>query len=201
MDARELALDQETFSRLSGECEKIIDTQKRLPDFVFRRVFPKYYVFAYASVYGSEFGAFLSKVSNSLGEQFVNYMVLDPHPVDYYAKYGSFFGLVSLPTADLSERYTTVMHPVKGISRILAGANVGVFWGTSLEWGIFCDRISWEIAVIAVPANIDAAKIGGFRCLDASQLKSYMRSEYHVKDPSDSTASNFSRRFLVNYSI
>jgi hypothetical protein len=201
MDACELVLDQKTFSRLSRECEKIIDTRQRLPDFVFRRVFAKYYVVEYSSVYGNEFGAFLSKMSNILGEQSVKYMVLDPDPVDYYGKYESFFGLVSLDAADLSERYTAVMHPVRGISHILAGANIGVFWGSSLEWGIFCDRVSWEIAVIAVPENIHVPAISGFRCLDSSQLESYIKNEYHVKDPSDSIASSFSQRFLANYPI
>jgi hypothetical protein len=108
--------------------------------------------------------------------------------------------MVSLQPSSLPKRYVAVMHPGRSTSRILAGANIGVFWGSSLKWGIFCDRISWEIAVIAVSENVDVPAISGFRCLDASELISYMKSQYRVKDPSDSIASNFTKRFLANYS-
>lgn len=201
MKASQLVLDEETFSFLKGECETIIDTRKRLPSFVFKRLFAKYFAIEYAYLYRKEFGVFLSKMSNILGDQSVNYMVLDPDPVDWYYQRESFFGLVSLEPSRLPERYVAAMHPVRGNSRILAGANVGVFWGSSLEWGIFCDRISWEMAIVAVPENVDVPTISGFRCMDALWLSDYMKSQYHAKDPSNSIASNFSKRFLENYRI
>jgi hypothetical protein len=91
------------------------------------------------------------------------------------------------------------MHPIKGTFKLLAGANIGCFWGSSLKWGIFCDRISWELAVIGVSENIDLQNISGCRCLDASQLSGYIKSQYHAKDPSGSIALDFSKRFLLNY--
>ena len=193
--------DERTFSIFRGECEKIIDTRKRLPDFVFKRLFAKYFAIEYAHVYGDEFGAFLSRMSNIFEDESVNYMVVDPDPVDWYYQRESHFGLVSLEASRLPERYVEVMQPVRGTSKILAGANVGVFWGSSLKWGIFCDRLSWETAVIAVPTNVDVPMVSRFRCMDASSLSDYIKSQYRVKDPSESIAANFTKRFLANYSI
>lgn len=79
--------------------------------------------------------------------------------------------------------------------------NVGAFWGSSLGWGIFCDRISWEMDVIAVSGSVDVPAITDFRCLDASFLSGYIKSQYSVKDPSNSIAADFTRRFLGNYPI
>ena len=94
------------------------------------------------------------------------------------------------------------MHPVlPGSSRILAGANLGVFWGSSLKWGVFADRISWELAVIAVQKYIDVSGILRRPCFTAEQVREYVTSQYHAKDPSDSIAGEFNRKFLANYPI
>jgi hypothetical protein len=128
-------------------------------------------------------------------------MAIDAPAGDVFYQHFSFFGIVSFAASDLRERYAAVMHPVRGASTILAGTNIGVFWGSSLEWGMFCDRISWEIAVIAVSENVDVSAISGFRCLDASWLSDYEKSQYHAKDPSDSIASGFVKKFVANYPI
>jgi hypothetical protein len=64
-----LVVDEEVFSALSAECEKIIDTRKRLPDFVFRRPFARYFAIKYAHIYKKEFGAFLFTLSNIFGDE------------------------------------------------------------------------------------------------------------------------------------
>ncbi len=200
MNPRELVVDKEAFSVLSGECERIINTQKRLPDFVFRRSFAKYFAIEYAHVYKREFGLFLSKISSIFADESVNYMTLEPHPVDYYYRHFSFFGLASFKPASLVERYKPVMSRDGHVDSFLnRGGDVGVFWGSSLKWGIFCDRISWEMAVIAVSENVDVPTISGFRCMDPSWLSDYMKAQYSSKDPS--IALDFNRTFLANYSI
>jgi len=200
MTVSKVVSDAEAFSHLCGECEKIIDTRKRLPDFVFRRSFAKYFAIEYAYLYRQEYAAFLSKISNILADEAVSYMVLDPDPIDWYHQHAS-FGSISFERSALIETYVPTMYRDKGLWGILTGANVGVFWGSSLEWGIFADRISWEMAVIAISASVDVPTISGFRCMDASWLSDYVKSQYHAKDPSDSIALDFGKKFLANYPI
>ncbi len=78
------------------------------------------------------------------------------------------------------------------------GGDIGAFWGSSLKWGIFCDRISWELAVIAVSGDVDVPTISGFRCMDASWLSSYLQSQY-PDDPAKASA--FAQKFLASYAI
>jgi hypothetical protein len=201
MATSELVVEKAAFVLLSEECEEIINTRKRLPDFVFRKSFPHYFVIEYVHIAGQSFGDFLSEMSDIFKDESVNYMAIDPPAgQDFYGNF-FFFGLISFAASDLRERYAAVMHPVRGASTILAGTNIGVFWGSSLKWGIFCDRISWEIAVVAVSENVDVSAISGFRCLDAPWLSDYLTSQYRAKDPSNSIASGFIKKFLANYPI
>jgi hypothetical protein len=196
----ELIVDREAFSALAGECGKVINTGKRLPDFVFQRAFARYFAIEHAHVHRKEFGSFLFKISNIFGDKSVNYMTLEPDPVDYYYRHCSFFGLASFEPSSLVERYVPVMsHGGNVDSFLYRGGDVGSFWGSSLKWGIFCDRISWEIAVIAVSEHVDVPTISDFRCMDASWLSDYIKNQYSIKNPS--IALNFTQRFLTNYSL
>ena len=202
MTPSELVVDENAFSGLSKECEKIVNTRKRLPDFVFQRSFAKYFAIEHAHISRKEFGSFLFKLSNLNEDLSVNYLTLEPDPAYYYHRHFSFFGLASFKPSNLAERYIPVMSRDKNVDSFLSrGGDVGVFWGSSLNWGIFCDRISWEMAVIAVSEDVDVAKISGFQCMDPSWLSDYIRVQYRIKDPSDSIASDFTQRFLANYSI
>jgi hypothetical protein len=75
-----LVVDEDVFSALNAECEKIIDTRKRLPDFVFRRSFARYFAIEYCHIFTEQFAAFLFQLSNIFGDELVNYMTLDPSP-------------------------------------------------------------------------------------------------------------------------
>lgn len=195
----ELVVDEAVFSALRRDCEKLIDTRKRLPDFVFQRSFDKYFAIEHAHIYRKAFGAFLFKLSNIFKDVNVNFMLLDPAPTDLFHR-ESFFGLASFQPESLIERYVPVMS-IRSIVSPTALANVGAFWGSSLGWGIFCDRISWEMDVIAVSGSVDVPAITDFRCMDASFLPGYIESQYCIKDPSNSIASDFTRRFLANYPV
>ncbi len=199
MDPPELVADSEVFSALSDECEKIIDTQKRLPGFVFRRPFAKYVPIDYAYIERQEFADFLLKMSNISRDQSVNYMTINPAAVDYHDRFNcAFFGLASFEPSRLLERYVPAISVDRNRPWLLAGVNVGVFWGSSLEWAISCDRISWELAVIAVPQKVDVPSMSGFKCMDAEAISSYMKSLYCWKLPA---ALDFNQRFLANYPL
>ena len=197
MNAGELVADKEVFSFLSGQCGKIFDTSKRLPDFVFRHCFAKYFAIEYGHIYGKSFGSFLFQMSTIFDDESANYMALDPHPDSYYQN-SSHFGAASFRPSSLVERYVPVLSRERNVPQLLSGVNVGVFWGSSLKWGIFCDRLSWEMAVIAVSRTVDVPTISGFRCMDAAGVSSYMKSQYHWKP---SAALEFIQTFLTNYPI
>jgi hypothetical protein len=198
----ELIIDKEVFSVLSDECEKIINTRKRLPDFVFQRSFARYFAIEHSHTGRKEFGLFLLKMSDIFEDELVNYMTIVPHPVDYYYRHYSFFGLASFSPPSLVERYLPVMSREKHVDSFLyRGGDVGAFWGSSLQWGISCDRISSEMAVIAVSGNVDVPTISNFQCMGASEISGYMESQYRMKDPSSSIALDVAQRFLANYSI
>jgi hypothetical protein len=198
MNCPEIITDTSKFWSLQNEVEKIIDTRKRLPEFVFRHSFARYYAVYYANAY-YKFATLLGAMSEVFGDESVNYMVLDP-PADVYYSRASFFGLISFSRSALLRRYVEVMG-VRGCSKILAGANLGLFWGSSLEWGVFADRISWELAVVATQKDMDVSTLLGWPCFNAESIREYMTSQYHAKGPSDSIASEFSDRFLSRYSL
>jgi hypothetical protein len=198
VDSRELVTDRELFLSLGSECDRVVDTTKRLPDRVFRQAFARYYAIEYPHVYREEFGTFLSQIAHVLQDNCVHYMALDPNPEEFYRQ-SRVYGAISLDSSNLVQRYATVMNPTRGISGILAGANVGAFWGSSLRWAIVGDRISWELAIIGVPDEVDVARISDFGCLNTSSLEEYVQSQYRAKNPSGSIARDFTRRFLANY--
>jgi len=200
MQGNGLVVDREAPSFLSAECERIIDTRKRLPDFVFRGPFADYFAIEYGHIYKKSFGMLLFQIATIFEDESVNYMALDPPPDSYY-RASSVFGAASFQASSLVERYESVLSREQNVPQLLAGVNVGVFWGSSLKWGIHCDRISWEMAVIAVSEHVDVPRISGYHCMDASWLADYVKSLYHAKDPSDSIASDFTRGFLANYPI
>jgi hypothetical protein len=103
-------------------------------------------------------------------------MTIQPDPVYYYYDHLSFFGLAVFPLDRLKERYIEVMRRGgKPDSFLARGGDVGVFWGSSLRWGLHCDRISWELCVLGLPRGVDLPK-DGVRELDTETLSAYIRS-------------------------
>ena len=195
----ELITDPKTFRDLRAECEKVIDTGKRLPDFVFRRKFDRHYAFEHAYVCRREFGAFLARLAAVCNDASVSYMTVVPDAEDVdYIGLGS-FGLASFEPATLCERYVKVMKRNGSVNSFCArGGDVGVFWGSSLTWAICCDRISWELGIVAVPDGVDVPEMG-LRCHDAAWVCDYMESRYRLSRPA--VAADFNRRFVATYSI
>jgi len=195
---QEMVRDTERYRLLTSEARQLVDVAKRLPDFVFRRTFARYYAIAYAYLYREEFGNLLSGLANACHDETVNYITLDPTP-EYFYHETSFYGVISFSPSDVAERYVLVMHPTRGADKILAGSNVGMFWGSSLKWSIAGDRISWELAIIGVSGEIDIPRMSGIRCMSWTEVIDYIKSQYRIKDPSGNIASEFAKKFLAYY--
>ncbi|HTS16298.1 MAG TPA: hypothetical protein VMP11_01875 [Verrucomicrobiae bacterium] len=195
----ELVTDRNVFLGLRQQCETIIDTKKRFPEFVFRRSFAKYFAIDHGEIHRKEFTSLLERMAYSSKDESVSYMTLAPDPVNYYLKNYKFYGLASFRPASLTERYLPVMFRDGQADSFLArGGDVGAFWGSSLKWAVFCDRISWELALIAVSEKTETLTDAGFRLMDSSLLLDYMNSLYYA-DPSK--AREFTKTFAMNYRI
>src|SRR6266436_5102463 len=89
------------------------------PDFVFQRSFARYFAIEHSHIGRKEFGLFLFKMSNIFEDESVNYMTIVPHPVDYYYRHYSFFGLASFNPPSLVERYLPIMSREKDVDSFL----------------------------------------------------------------------------------
>jgi len=146
-----------------------------------------------------QFGRLLLKLSEIFGDKKINYLTIEPDAVAYYHRHCSFFGLASFEPLRVLERYRPVMARDGDVDSFVArGGDMGAFWGSSLKWAIVCDRISWELAVLALDADIDIPAEAEIKSASGAWIPGYMRSQYHWKLE---VAEDFNRRFFANYPI
>jgi hypothetical protein len=179
MQYRELLTDDAAFSALREECSSVFDTTKRLPKQVFRENFVKNYPFEHGIIMRKDFATFLTLMARTFADSAVNYMTLDPDPVEYYRKKHGFYGLASFEPPTLMNNYLKVISLDGNVDSFRArGGDVSVFWGSSLEWGIVCDRKSWELCVIGCTRELDESVRNSVHCMDPSRLRNYIQNEY-----------------------
>lgn len=195
----ELVIDRKDFLRLRGECDEVVDINIGLPNFVFRSSLNRFHAFEHAYIARATFSSFLHNIADTFGETVINYMTIKPDPVEYYYKNLSFFGMATFQTETLGDRYMPVMsRNGQADSFLIRGGDISVFWGQSLQWAIFCDRISWELAILGTAGEVDMSRMTAMRWLDAEALSRYIRSQYQ----SDiAAADGFVEAFLRNYLI
>jgi hypothetical protein len=129
-----------------------------------------------------EFAGFLAALAEKSGDKTVNYMTLDPDPVDYYQKHCGFYGLASFSAETVKDNYIKVMYRDGSVDSFRArGGDVGVLWGESLKWGIFCDRKSWEVCLLGLDTQLDEEAKNELGCMGASRLTAYLSSLYQSK--------------------
>jgi len=182
MQYSELVTDDNAFSALRVECSNVFDTNQRLPRQVFRQNFTKYYVFEHGQILREHFSKFLKDVACVFEDRAVNYMTLDPDPVDYYRRNCGFFGLASFELSTLTSNYIKVMYRDGNADSFRArGGDIGVLWGSSQRWGIFCDRASWELCLMGSSVKLDESIMDTVGCMDTAKLTAYLETLYQHK--------------------
>lgn len=191
MQYPELITDDRTFLALREQCDTVFRTDRRLPEKVFRHDFSSYCAFEHGQILRREFAAFLTTLAKISDDTNVNYMTIEPDPVEYYRKHCGFYGLSSFDPATLMDNYIKVMYRDGHVDSFRArGGDVGVLWGASLKWGIFCDRRCWELCILGSDVPLDEATTSrSLGCMDPAKLASYISNLYQNKD-------NVSRDFV-----
>jgi hypothetical protein len=129
MNYSELIADTNLFSALRHACGLVFNTSKRLPERVFCQQFVEYYAFEHGMIMRASFAAFLTNIACRFGDKAVNYMTLDPDPVEFYYRNCGFFGVASFQPSTLIENYIKVMsRDGKADSFRTTGGDVGVIW-------------------------------------------------------------------------
>jgi len=187
--------DHKDFLNLRVECESIILKGERLPKMVFRSEF-HFYVFERGYVTLDGFPKFLLQMSNIYSDDAVNYITLDPDPeASYYDQFG-FFGAATFDKRDILSKYREMMLRPDKRGSFCVVSNVGFFWGQSLNWAIFCDRVSWELCVLGCRHKLLESQIEDVRFLAPNELKTFITGQYHWKPE---TALAFLQEFANNY--
>jgi hypothetical protein len=192
----ELIQDADAFLRLRREGEGVLAMQSRLPDQVFRLPFRKYWTFEHAGIYRDEFAIMLTHFAEVFSDSAINYMSIEPDPVEYYYEKVGFYGLASFEPTKLIGRFLSVMDRGGSADSFRArGGDVGALWGSSRRWGIFCDRISWELCVIGCDW-IEMPVSGALKYMDMASVADYVTSQYRGRPE---LARDFITRFAANY--
>lgn len=198
MEFEELITDEKTFLTLREQCSRVFHIDRRLPEQVFRQGFSRYFAFEHALIMRNEFAEFLATLAQKSGDKKLNYMTIEPDPVDYYRKHSGFYGLASFSARTIVENYTKVMHRGDNADSFRArGGDVAVLWGDSLKWGIFCDRKSWEVCLLGADVLLEESAKNALGFIDGSNLELYISNLYDNKE-------NIAREFVFeldrNYS-
>jgi hypothetical protein len=197
MAYKELVTDDGVFSSLRAECDEVFESTCRLPERVFRPGFDAYFAFEHASILRPEFAAFLTEVGIAYSDKTVQYMSLDPDPVEYYKNLCGFYGLASFELQTLRDRYVPVMYREGAADSFRArGGDVAVIWGSSLKWGIYCDRISWELCIMGTKGELSSSVARAFKIFDGALLESYLVGQYANKQ---AAVHSFLKRLSENY--
>src|SRR5579859_6978142 len=192
----ELVKDTHTFVALGAQSRSVFNLEKRLPAQVFQKTIGTYYAFEYSLIFSNDFATFLSSIASQFKDKTIHYMTLEPGPEYYYNHYG-FFGLASFVPAELQTRYVKTMTRNGAADSFKArGGDICVFWGSSLAWGIFCDRISWELCVMGIAGSNQLSIPHNVPLMDLNNVGGYVSAAYHWKP---SVASEFERDFNRTY--
>ena len=182
MEYQELITDEATFRALREQCAALFYTDRRLPERVFRRGFSSYCVFEHAQIMRKEFADVLASLAKKSGDKEVNYMTIEPDPVDYYKKHCGFYGLASFSAETVRDTYIKVMYLDGSVESFRArGGDVGVFWGESMRWAAFCDRKSWEVCLLGLDVPLGESAEKELGCMSPSRLTTYISGLYNDK--------------------
>ena len=91
MEHQELIADRTAFGLLRKQSGMVFDFIQRLPGNVFSAPFNHHYAFSHAQLFRRTFPKILTDLSYFFADSAVNYMTLNPDPVEYYFKRFGFF--------------------------------------------------------------------------------------------------------------
>lgn len=141
--------DATAFDSLLNSIRRVLDTERRLPDWPFQFGVANADVCQYSHAIEGDFGGVLQALVDLYGDDSVSLAVLDPSPQYYRDNYGSYPSF-TLPSKGLSVAYWgSVAYEPGGdpTGAVIYTANVVALVGSSRRWAVWAER-SWDIAIV-----------------------------------------------------
>lgn len=141
--------DAAAFDALLGSTRRVLDTDRRLPDWPFRLDAANADVCQYSHAIEGTFGGVLQALVDVHGDDAISLVVLEPSPRYYRDNYGSYPSF-TLPSRELYAAYwDLVSHEPAGdpTGAVTYTANVVALAGSSERWAVWAER-SWDIAIV-----------------------------------------------------
>jgi hypothetical protein len=160
------------------DLQGVIIIDESLPKVVFNKDIKHFVIIEHGYLLTSKFVDILCAICSFYEDDIVNYLSLSPAAEYYRNVAGGVYGGFSLASAVVDDQYLPVMtldgHVESFASR---GGDVACIWGSSKNWGIFIDRITWELLVIGSKSEIPSSVFSHIRTIGDKEIKLYAQSQ------------------------
>lgn len=141
--------DIEGFERNLRDIERVLETNRRLPDWPFRVPTGNADVCQFSLAVEGPFGAVLQALVDSHADESVSLAVLDPSPDYYRENYGTYPAFTTPGGAIATTYWELVAHEPGGdpTGAVTYTANAVALVGSSGAWAVWAER-SWDLAIV-----------------------------------------------------
>lgn len=173
----EFVSSETNYRRARSEYGRVFRDESRLPAMVFQDSMAQFSFFEYSLCLGRAFPIGLYALSQEYQDETVSYMTIEPDPVSYYEMRLGYYGVASFAADSLADRFFPVMLRTDSADSFLARGDIGVYWGSSKKWGIYCDRESWDLCVLATANRMASCILDQFGVLDSTTVGNLLVSQ------------------------
>lgn len=141
--------DSRSFERILGDVERVLESDRRLPDWPFRVATGKADICQFSLAVEGPFGPVLQALVDTHADESVSLAVLDPRPGYYRESYGSYPAFTT-PGGTIASTYWDLVAHEPGddpTGAVTYTANVVAVVGTSGAWAVWAER-SWDLAIV-----------------------------------------------------
>lgn len=141
--------DRRSFERILGDVERVLDFDRRLPDWPFRVATGKADICEFPWAIAGPFGPVLQALVDTHADESISLAVLEPSPDYYHENYGSYPAFTT-PGKTVADTYWDLVayeprdDPTGAVTYT---ADVVAVVGSSGAWAVWAER-SWDLAIV-----------------------------------------------------
>jgi hypothetical protein len=141
--------DVEAFERILGDVERVLETDRRLPEWPFKVPIGNADICQFSLAIEGPFATVLQALVDTYADETVSLAVLDPSPDYYRENYGSYPAFMTPGGAIATTYWDLVAHEPFGdpTGAVTYTANVVAVVGSSGAWAVWAER-SWDLAIV-----------------------------------------------------